>query len=318
MSQLRLAGTLAIVSVIALTSGCVSIDFKEPISTFSGTMSQSSATLKQYYSQLNSFERDLYLQRAYYNPSMRLAYRSSNGQSTGLIAQFPPEAIQARIDALALITAYGERLTALAGADAPQNFNTGAQTLGTNLGDLYKQFQTLDKSNSDPTAIKYIGPVKSLAGAIGELYLDRKREEKIRVAIKDGAPAINNILDALEVDMSQIIAPLQNSGADVELAEAVGYYNEHRICTRNTSCLSTSEREQLLNRIRESATRRDDIIVNNPSEVVRAMRDANAALLKYAQAPRDPQSLASLVAALELFNKRVQPIADAVAGLKEK
>jgi hypothetical protein len=62
---------------------------------------------------------------------------------------------------------------------------------------------------------------------------------------------------------------------------------------------------------------RDSLVVNQPVELIKAMRDAHAALLKYASAPKDPQSLASLTAALELFNSRVEPIANAIAAMEE-
>jgi hypothetical protein len=227
---------------------------------------------------------------------------------------------------LDLLTAYTQRLIELAGAEAPKKFNTGAQTLGTKLQNLDKDFQELE-GQKDPSASKYIAPVSAIIGAIGEMYLDRKREAALNAGITNGSAAITAILNLLERDMIEVVQPLQKSGAPVQLAMAVDRYNRYVDCKPigigsskggdKPTCLTSAERSQALNEIRDLAMTRDSLVVNQPVELIKAMRDAHAALLKYASAPKDPQSLASLTAALELFNSRVEPIANAIAAMEE-
>lgn len=312
---------MRILSVALLTAvtaaACVSIDFKEPISSYSAAMAASGSTLLEHYKQVNELNRTLYLQQVQIDPKKEILAVGSDGKPTGLFATLTPESMKARVDAIRLLTVYGERLAALAGADAPQRFNTGAQTLGQNLLKLDETFQSLQGA-ADPTANSYIGPIASVIGAIGEMYLDKKRDEAIRDAILTAKEPINKILELLDADMRGLVAPLLETGVDQRLTVAMTNYNNRIDCepkrVKDGSCSPINEAQRLaaLQAIEKLAEDYESVLASQPTEVVDAMRDSHAALVKYAESSHEPNDLASLVAALELFNQRIRPIAAAI------
>ncbi|MEJ6789531.1 hypothetical protein BrevBR_08245 [Brevundimonas sp. BR2-1] len=312
---MRLFASRLSITIIAAASlgGCVSVDFKEPVTSFTSTMALSNATLLGYYSELNAFERELYLQRVAENPNLEVLEIGADGQRTGLIAQFSPESIKARTDAIALLSKYGEKLAALAGADAPQRFNAGAQTLGTNLATLDTTFRALKDApgSSDPTAGDYAGPISVIIGVVGEAVLDHQRDAAIRRAVQEGSPAVNTVLDLLDHDLKTMIGPLQATGQDQALTGLMVAYN------RDRHGMSFDQRRAALARIDVAALRYETTVAQQPAALVDGIRDAHAALVVYANSPGKPADLVSLTAALETFNNRVRPLADAVVTLQE-
>lgn len=320
MNQYRPFRAAIAVAIATTVGGCVSVDFKEPVSSYSSTMALSNATLREYYTQLNSYERTIYLDKMLYLPTERVGEIDLKGARTGLVSQFSPVQIQTRLEAINLLTVYGERLGALAGSDAPQRFNLGAQTLGTNLQTLSASFQSLD-SAGDPTANKYVQPVATIFGLLGEMYLDKKRDEALTQAVLEGEKPVNEILDALEIDIRTMIEPLRATGALQQLSGAVLDYNlKAEDCRKDKTgkvCLSLEQRQTKLKRIESLAAAYETSITNEPSDVIDGIRDAHAALVDYAKSPRKPTDLASLVAALELFNNRIRPIAEAISAARK-
>jgi hypothetical protein len=60
---------------LALTlTGCVTAQFAEPISSFEKSLSTSGAAIAVYYTELNRYERDLYLDRLAFNPDETLKF----------------------------------------------------------------------------------------------------------------------------------------------------------------------------------------------------------------------------------------------------
>lgn len=316
MRQVMHAG-LVVVSAAAI-AGCVNVDFKEPVTSFASSMALSNATLLAYYSELNSLERELYLQRVAENPTMEVLEVDPEGHPTGLIAQFSPQSIKARTDAVALLSKYGERLAALAGADASTRFSTGTQTLGANLTTLDSTFRALGVSSDagttaskDATAANYAAPVATIIGLIGERYLDSQRDAALTRAVREGEPAVNAILDLLDRDFTTMIGPLQATGQEQALTGMMVAYNHGR------AQMDYDQRRAALDRINIAAARYENTIAHQPSSVIAGIRDAHTALVNYANSSREPEDLAALVAALETFNNRIKPLADAVARIQE-
>lgn len=309
---------LAASTLLALPlTGCVTVDFKEPVANYSATMALSNATLREYYTQLNSFERAIYLDRMLYLPTEEV-FEVKDKKRTGLVAQFSPVQIQARLEAINLLTAYGERLGALAGTDAPERFNLGAQTLGTNLVGLGASFKALEASG-DSTAGNYTEAVSTVIGLLGEMYLDKKRDQALTKAVLDAEEPVNQIINALEIDVNSMIEPLRQSGMSQQLSGAVQEYNLKVVDCRESekACLTLEQRQAKLKRIEALAAAYEASIINEPSDVIDGIRDAHGALVRYAKSPRKPPDLASLVAALELFNNRVRPIAEAISAARK-
>lgn len=295
---------------LALLYGCATNQFAKPIGTFEKSVDASVGVIGSYYEDMNAYERRLYLESAYLNPKQRIAFTDSGGKPTAILGKtFSAESIKARLDALTLVSKYAKRLAELAGSEAPTSFSANTKVLGENLEKLAGTFGSL--SNSDPTASQYIGPISTLVGLIGQIYLEQRRDAALEKAIKEGDPVVTKILELVQTDLTSVIDPARRTGEKQLLTELVTYYNDHRLK------FSQAERRVTIDAINVAAERWSKAVVFNPAELVSGMADAHKALVKYARSSRKPADLAELSAAVELFADRVEITAGAIQKLQQ-
>src|ERR1700743_53523 len=172
---------------IVILCGCTANRYAAPMGTFRSQTQQTIGVLSDFYASRNSYEIAAYLQSAAANKDLEIGEKDNQGRPTPLGAPvFSPASIKARMDALNLIGIYASKLYDLANPDKTASFSTAATTLGNNISSLSDTFEKLGHT-SDPTAKNYIGLVSGLVGTIGQMFLDRKRDELITEAIKTGA-----------------------------------------------------------------------------------------------------------------------------------
>jgi hypothetical protein len=300
----------AAAAVSLFLGGCVTADFREPVGDFTTAMSQANGIIGGYFTGMNAYERDLYLQQALQNPQMEVVAVDAAGRRTGLMPTFSPAAVSARLNAVRLLSVYGERLAALAGADAPARFQAGSKVLGENLTSLAATFNALAGSG-DSSAGSYIGPITTIVGVFGEMILEGQRETALRRAVQDGAPAVNAVLNQLERDLRAVVQPLQTTGALQRASGSIAFYNANR------RALSLEQRRTLLAQIGDEMAAYEVALATDPGEAVDGIRDAHAALVDYARSSRRPEDLNALIAAINTFNRRLEPLADAVQQLRK-
>lgn len=287
--------------LLVLLSGCATVNYKQPVASFQQSVNTASVAIGSYYTNLNTFERQLYLEEIALDPTKEV-WAEKNHMRTPLIGgYFDAKSIKARMDALSLLGVYAQRLTDLAGSNAPEQFSNQMNSLGENLINLNKTFSGLS-GVSDKTASSYVGPVSQLIGSIGKMYLEKKRDAAIREAIDNGAPKVNIILGLLEKDLVESIKPLQTTGLEQQLSEKVEYYNDNR------KSMNLQERRAFLTEIQSSAAAYDAAIAFNPSSLVQSMRQAMNALVKYADSSKTPQNFNDLLTSLEIFSQNAQEI----------
>lgn len=297
--------TLTSLVVFLQLTGCVTANFTKPIASFQQSVNTSSAAMGEYYVNVNEFERQVYLHDSALNPEKEVFWQIAN-KPTPLAGQyFSAEAIRARMASLTLLATFGQRLTDLAGSDAPKAFSDNAKLLGQSLNELEGTFQTLAK-RGDSSAQAYTGPIATLVGFIDEKYLEYQRDQWIREALTKGVPQVHAILDLLEKDLVGRIKPLLETGSLEILADSVSYYN------RTRKAIDVSQRKQLLDEIDVLAVRYETAIAFNPSGLIQSIRVAFDALVKYANNPKTPQNFGDLVSALEAFAQNAQEIAKQV------
>ncbi len=300
--------TSVILCLVLTGIGCGNKQFKEHISTFQQSVEATSVAVGTYYTEINEFERELYLQERLLDPQQEVLVTDSTGNPTPLIGgPFGPESIKARTDAIRLLGLYGQRLAELAGTDAPTRFAAGAEVLGKNLDSLADTFSSL----SDDSAPNYVGPIGAIVGVFGQMILESRRDAALKAAIEDGAPAVRKVLELLEKDLTNVIGPQRRTGTLQRLANLVTFYNTER------AQMDLEERRQLLEEIRRTAARYELLVSSNPGDVIRSMSEAHEALVKYAQSNRRIENLSELVTALEEFQNRAQRIAEAVQQLRD-
>jgi hypothetical protein len=297
---------------LALLAGCKTPgSYREPVARFQEGNAKAGAALGQYYSQLNRFERDLYLDERLYDPGLEVLATDAAGQPTPLVGKlFSPESIQARMDAIALLGVYAERLATLAGAENAGKLPEGATALGTQLGVLGQKMQTL-AGKGDATASRYVEPVTTLVGVVGSLFVEARQGQALQKGIEEGSVQVNALIDLLEKDMVEVLGPQRLTGARQALASRVMYYNLNR------EKLSLAERRAVLEDIRRASDEYEALVVANPVELARALRDAHDALLRFARAERKLESFEELSAAMQSFQGRVETAAAAVQRIHE-
>jgi len=302
---------LAAVALTFVLVGCTANRYEAPVSSFRDKTQQTINVLSSFYSSRNSYEVDLYLQGVAADSSLPLQTTDAYGSPTPLGKPvFSPASIKARLDALNLIGVYANRLYDLVNTTAPSKFQSATTALGNNLSSLDKSFQNLQGA-TDPTASKYIGPISSLVGAIGEMFLDRKRDELITKAVRDGAPQVDLILSQVRDDMERIFSLEIITGSNEKLATLIASYNADR------AKLNYEQRMARLSLIRSSANEVAASVGGAPIALVTSMMDAHKALVQEATAPAKAKatSRSALNGALDQWTNQIQTLSTEIKTL---
>jgi len=289
---------------VLLFSGCAASRYSAPVASFRDKTHQTIGVLSEFYSSRNSYEIDLYLQGIAVDASLPVQTIDASGAATPLGRPvFSPTSIKARLDALNLVGAYAGRLYDLANTDAPTKFQSAASVLGQNLSKLDKTFQTLQGA-ADPSANKYVGPISSLAGTIGQMYLEQKRDDLLKKAINDGAPQVDVILAQVRDDMDHIFSQEVITGSNERLALLITAYNKDR------AKLAYEQRTARLAEVRATANEAAASVGSAPSNLVSSMMDAHKALVQAASstAKNKPINLQGLNTALEEWTTQIQTL----------
>ena len=301
---------LAILACLWFLAGCPARSLKEPIGKFQQNLDASGAVIARYYQEMNSYERARYLEIVLYDPELEVGFKGRDKKDTPLLgAIFSGPSIKARLDAVYMLGLYAQKLAALAGNEASAKASQGVQDIGSTLKDLPDTFKALAGEQVDVSAKDYIVPVTTVAGFLLQIYMEGQRDQALAAAIQKAAPAVNRILDLLEDDLQHSVARLRKSGALQSLSAKMAYYNQNR------KMMPLEQRRLLLAEIDSAAQAYEVAQAFSPTDLVRGMRQAHQALLKYATATAGPQDQDELLASLEVFAARVKFIQAALAPL---
>lgn len=294
---------------LAVLSACVTVKVETPLASYRDAVAQASAAVGAYFSDVNAFERDLYFDELRTDPRREVLATDAEGKRTPLLGQtLSAESVRARLDSLALLSAYGARLAELAGADAPSKLPEEGRALGEAITNLETTFRSL---RDDAKAPDYAGPIGFIAGVLGEMYVDSKRDEALRKAIRDGTPKVDRILDLLEADLTQVAGPIRQLGAQQMLAERMDEYNRNRLKW------SREQRHDALDDIRAAARGYELALVARPASLIAAIRTANHSLVAAVEAGRSADSMARLRGAIDALSGRVREAIPALQELRD-
>lgn len=315
MRNIATTRTLALVLLccvfIGLT-GCGDKQLVKQIDSFQTSVEKTATAVSIYYIEINSFERELYLDERLYNVTKRLSETKENGKPSALAGQtFSAESIKARTDAIAMLGKYGGELSKLAGNDSPERFATASQVLGENIGKLGVTFNELQNDSSSKSYSKPLGALGRIVGEIGRLVMESKRDRALRKAIDEAAPQVNTIISLLETDLTEFIKPLQETGTQAQLALRINDYNNRK------DAMSFEERRAALQEVLRVQKRYEIALAFNPSGILGSLKKAHNSLVDYANSPRKIANLTQLIANLEEFHERADTILKAVITLRE-
>ena len=318
----------SVLTLLVFTTGCNRDKLLKEIDEFDRAMNTGATAIAAYYTNLNEQEYDLYFQLLELYPNCEVGDRINYGcinpewQRGGRFFDsplkkppFPLESIQARITLLKELTTYSKSLVALAGDDSPAQFQGNIIALGDRLTSLEKSFQALRDNNQNPdlTANQYIGPISTIIGIFGKLYLQDLQWKEIRKAIINAEDPVNTILTAVAADLDRYVDPLQDVNANARYSRLINYYNNNRLR------LSPGERVEVLAKIRDFKTAYDLAVLSKPSTIPNQLKQVNLALVKTAKSNSSPQNLAQLKAELEQFKDDAEQLKNAIeqlAGIK--
>jgi hypothetical protein len=286
----RTTSPSCIVALFIFVAGCSTTNFAPPIASFQKSVSTSSAAIGTAFNNLNEIQRQLYLDEVALDPEKDVGTTDPSGAPTPLLGRtFQAPSIKARMDSLALLGTYAQKLTDLIGNSPAEQLSQIAKRTGSSLTSLDKTFADLSSSAYDPTAIKYINPVSDLIGALIKMYYEHRRDEAIRDAVNTGAPAVTKILEGIEID---------------EFHEMRGG-------------MDLLQRQKLLQEINKCAAAYEASIEFNPSALIDSMRQAHDALIKYANAPRTPGNMNELVSTLQALDEHAQLVQKEVEQIRQ-
>lgn len=306
---MRRALVLSAVALSLSAISCASAGWPGPIDEFKTNADKTVGIVTDYYGALNDYERHIYLETAFADPSLEIVAVDASGVPTPLSGRvFSADAIRARTDALALVSVYARRLADLAGSKAPVAFATNADALGKDLSSLAATFSKL--SESDVRAKPYIQPITALVSVIGQVFLESRRELALQKAVSDGAPAVDQILRTIEEDLTAAVGPLRKSGEKQLLAQLVHDYNVNR------QTWTEARRRKQITDIEKAAQGYSAALLVNPADAVNGLRDAHTALVAYAKSRKSPSDLAAVAGAMEIFAQRIERAAQAVESLR--
>src|ERR1051325_70624 len=104
----RLLVVLLLLSFAFTTTGCDNTEFKKRIADFQQSVGLASSSIGTYFTEMNQFERELYLQDVFLHPTKTVRPRSTTDPRTrvvrpGLFGPFNEDSIKARMDAITLL-----------------------------------------------------------------------------------------------------------------------------------------------------------------------------------------------------------------------
>ncbi|WP_243312000.1 hypothetical protein [Fundidesulfovibrio agrisoli] len=294
-----------------LAGGCAPAKFKEPLANYQQSVAKSTAVLEAYYRNLNQHARDAYLNERLNDPTLSVVEKVGEGkdeQYTPLVhAVFSPAGIQARLDALNALGLLAQRLSDLAGSDAPARTAAGINALGANMDRLVATINAA--APSDPTVGKYAGPV-SLIAQLAQKGLELARDKDVADFIIKSEPSVTSILNFLESDLAGL-GKAYVDRCDTELTQVVMVYEE----VRRTK-MSRTTRQKYLDEINLAAQRLVSARLNRPELVIGSVRKSFDALVAYAKDYKNIKTWAQMVETITTQAAFIEQFSAQIAALK--
>ena len=149
--------------------------------------------------------------------------------------------------------------------------------------------------------------MSTLVTAVGNMYLNHRRNQMVKDAILQGGPQVDSILARVKDDMNNIFALQVSTGASEQLATLVRAYNKDR------AQLSYEQRVARLAEVKAAVESGTAAAVSAPAQLVSAMLTANDALLEAAKQKHG--NFADLNAALNTWSSEIETLAGEIQPL---
>ncbi|HEY2384894.1 MAG TPA: hypothetical protein VGK48_27275 [Terriglobia bacterium] len=225
---------------------------------------------------------------------------------------FSSDGIRARIKALSVLSDYTELLYTLATNQAPTTVKGKASDLQTAVTNLSDEVATL--SGTDTGAFQGVAnKAFPVIGKVLEIFVTKKIEEGIKTAAEQGVRPVNDLIEALKVDITVAYERKRQDYSERRTA-AIDAYNEE---FSKGDKSDPGKLRDYANAIGDTEDRIEAFLTADPGEGLDAMKKANEALEKFArQSKPTVHDLASFVDAMEAFGNAAKRAADSLQKVK--
>jgi hypothetical protein len=317
----RLVGVLLIAALLAAQLGCGAAErLRQPIADFEAATSVVTAQTRLAYGDVNRVARERAIKRARLLKK-RLDPRTLAAETTYLTG----DDLATRLEALSQLEEYAKLLSQIANSDAPERIATSAATLETSLNGLAARIQKLGdvpagggdaaaaeaqpKPNNSRFKEKF-GIFSAVTREVLGFIARKKRDDAVKRAIRDGDAPVNDLVEALKLDLSSMWA-LNRSYLDRDIIAAFQAYN--------TEIIKPAPDEERLDEVEagliEVLNTQADFYATDPTEALDKMKKAHTKLVEYARDGSD-ENFTEATAAIQSFVESATRLGTAVIKLR--
>lgn len=296
-----------VLAAVVFFAACGPRGYEAPITKFHDASATVIESARVYFSELNKVERDSYI----------LAQASSRApidpRRISRVQVFSQEGLQARLEALDVLEAYGALLLQLAKSNSPEKIRGETTDLKGSLEALSGTVSGL--THQDDRAFRNaVGPVLTIVGEVLDLVIQHKIQEALDSAIEGGEAPINDLVKLLRRDINLAYQRKRTALSAIRLALVDDYNRE----TQKGPKADPDKLRTYAERIRAQEDRWETFNNSNPGEGLDAMAKAHSALVEFAESDKKKSSFQDLVAAMEDFAARAKRVGEAVQALRDK
>lgn len=305
-TQIRGLVMLSLCLVLGL-SACSTTAYKAPINQFNEASTVVVETSRAYINDVNKVERDKYVQDQIIN---RKQITLIDIQTKQLLT---PDEIELRLKALSQLTQYSNLLVKIANSDAPESITQNAESLGKAIeklnADVSKKLGRPENANFKAA----VGPVTTLIGEVARFAAERKIQQALDKAVREGEKPVKKLLEVLSTETSAAYERKRSYLSRMRTI-AVDAYNTELGKGSNTN---TDTLNKYADQIKAQLDKWDTFAAANPQEGIASMSEAHSSLVSYVNSHKTPKDLADFIAEMERFLERAKIVGKAVKELSE-
>jgi hypothetical protein len=310
----RLMVGFLIASLLLLQLGCSADRLKKPIADFEAATSVVTAQARLAYSEINRVERVRAIKTAQ-QLKRPLRAKVLEAETTLLSG----EGLAARLDALDHLGEYTKLLSQIVNSDAPEKIATSSANLETSLNGLAARIEKLTQPAAVPgsdikvpdttTFKKTFGIFTGVAREVLKLFADKKKDDAIKRAIKDGDAPVNDLIDAIKLDL-QLNYTNKKANLEHDMTDVFKAYNLEVVKPKPDS----KRLGELADAIIANLDAQDTFRATEPTAALDKMKEAHSKMVAYAK-DDSPANLNEALAAIQSFVGSATRLGQAVIKL---
>ncbi len=297
---------ILLIIVLSIIAGCASTEgYKRPITKFQDASSVVINSTRLYLNELNKVERNAYIDKKTAKKEQIILAEIEKRQV------FSPEQIVLRLKTLESLSKYGELLGQLASSDAPERITSNAESLGAALTKLSTDISRTAEGTQFSQAI---GPVTTIVGEITSLAVEKKIQEALDKAVREGETPVLKLIETIRNDIVIAYERKRQAFSDKRVAIIDKYNSELKKINEGKG--NVDKLGKYADELKSHLNLWEMLPTSNPENGLSAMRIAHKALVDYVKSDKNEINLADFVEAMEVFVSRARRIGMAVNELQ--